>query len=73
MTTEPEDEITDWTPEHVQEGEVLIHDPDEFFELTNALAAKMQDGELLVLLRGSLKWENVETLGKARANVSAIK
>ena len=61
-------------PTGVMDGEALIADPFEFFELTQSLAAIVRDGALYVLRRDSLKWVNVEALTKSSgAKLSAIK
>jgi hypothetical protein len=61
-------------PTAVMDGEALLADPVEFFELTQSLAAIARDGALYVLRRDSLKWVNVEALPKTSgAKLSAIK
>lgn len=69
------DEADTYIPEAcgVMDGEALIADPIEFFELTQSLAAIVRDGALFVLRRDSLKWENVEKLPKAGGSVTPIK
>jgi hypothetical protein len=62
---EPEDEGYEPVPERVMDGEVLIADPWEFFEVTNGLAAIVRDGALFVLDRDTRKWRNVEEAPRA--------
>ena len=61
-------------PTAVMDGEALLADPVEFFELTQSIAAIARGGALYVLRRDSLKWVNVEALSKpSGAKLSAIK
>jgi hypothetical protein len=60
-------------PTAVMDGEALLADPVEFFEITHSIAAFARDGALYVLRRDSLKWVNVEALPKpSGAKLSAI-
>ena len=61
-------------PTAVMDGEALLADPVEFFELTQSIAVIARDGALYVLRRDSFKWVNVEALPKpSGAKLSAIK
>ncbi len=75
MNTEPDDtEEEEYEPEPciLGDGDVLIEDPVELFEMTHSIAMQVRDGGLYVLDRDSRKWRNVEADDK-RANVRSIK
>ncbi|KAF1045622.1 hypothetical protein [Xylophilus sp.] len=61
-------------PAGLADGDVLIADPVEFYEVTKSIAAMVRGGALFVLARDTLKWVNVEDLNKSGAGkLSAIK
>ena len=69
-----ETELYDPEPVGLADGDILIGDPREFFDLTQSLLAINRGGTLFVLRRESFKWENVEGLVRASgAKVTPIK
>jgi hypothetical protein len=70
-----EDEVEEeYEPEPciLGDGDVLIEDPVELFEMTHSIAMQVRDGGLYVLDRETRKWRNVESEVK-RSNVRSIK
>jgi hypothetical protein len=49
------------------DGDVLIEDPVELFEMTHSIAMQVRDGGLYVLDRATRKWRNVEVAVKSSA------
>jgi hypothetical protein len=66
--TDPEE--TDCTPEPISlaDGEIVIVDPVDLAELTDAVAFENRDHALYVLGRKSRKWTTAEDAMKAPAN-----
>lgn len=57
----------------IGDGDIIIFDIFEFCEATDSLAALNRDGNLFVFGRTSLKWANVEELGKPARKLTAVK
>ncbi|MFC4526395.1 hypothetical protein ISN76_13015 [Dyella halodurans] len=72
MTDETED-ARDAEPLVLGDGDCMLADGPEFYELTKSVAAKFIDGCLYVLERDTLKWVDVETIIKPAAKVRAIR
>jgi hypothetical protein len=67
------DDTYEPAPAGLADGDVLIADPIEFYELTNSIAAMVRDGVLFVLCRDTLKWVNVEAIhNKSRAKLATV-
>lgn len=67
-----EDDTYEPIPERVMDGEVLLADPLEFFELTNSLAVIVRDGAAFVLKRDG-QWVNVsDALKPQRSTVVQV-
>lgn len=70
------DDAETYAPEPVglADGDILIGDPREFFDLTQSLLAINRGGTLFVLRRETMKWESVESLAKPTgSNVTPLK
>jgi hypothetical protein len=68
---EPEDEGYEPIPERILDGEVLLADPWEFFDVTDSLAAIVRDGALFVLKRDG-RWINVEDALKPKRDATVM-
>lgn len=68
------DDTYDPQPAAINDGDVLIADPLEFFDLTKSIASMVRGNDLFVLCRDTLRWVNVQDIHKQGAGkLSVIK